>query len=583
MATGTSSVTEVKAERSELWQALRSCRTSFVMVGFFSLFINTLMLTSPLYMLQVYDRVLSSHSLGTLVAISVLAATMLVTFGALDVIRARILERLGAQFDAQLNARVFDAMFGRRLLAPGALATEPLRDLNAIRQFLAGSGPATFFDAPWVPLFLAIIFFFHPLLGFIATAGAVILFAIALVTEITTKKQIVEAGKETAAAHLFAGSSLRNAEAVAAMGMLGDLRHRWLDRHHKGLAVQGVASDTSATMRSISKVVRMLLQIALLGVGAALAIEKSISPGSIVAVSIIVGRALAPVESAIAQWQGFTSARAAYHRLEELLCVVPRQATRMSLPAPQGKLSIENLMVIPPGSKLPILKGISFQLEPGKALGVIGASASGKSTLARLLIGVWPPTSGSVRLDGAEIYQLPDDEIGPWIGYLPQDVELFDGTVAENIARFTPSPDPDQIVLAAKRAGVHEMILRLTEGYDTRIGERGSFLSAGQRQRLALARAIYGNPTLIVLDEPNSNLDADGEQALTRTILGLKKIGRTVVVMAHRPSAIAAVDMLLVLRDGKIQNFGSKEDVLASLTSASSQDGGKIARMPGQV
>ena len=554
------------------------------MTGFFSLFINTLVLTGPLYMLQVYDRVLSSHSIGTLVAITVLATVMLVTYGALDVIRARILERIGAKFDAQLNARVFDAMFGRRLLAPRALATEPLRDLNAIRQFLAGAGPATFFDAPWVPLFLAVIFFFHPLLGFIATVGAIILFALALLTEITTKKRLAEASQETSAAHLFAGSSLRNAEVIAAMGMLANLRRRWLTRHQKGLAVQSFATDTAGTLRVCSKVVRMLLQIALLGAGAALAIEKVISPGSIVAVSIIVGRALAPVEQSIGYWQGFVSARSAYRRLEELLRAVPQQLERMSLPAPTGKLLVENLVAIPPGAKLPVLKGVSFQLEAGKALGVIGPSASGKSTLARLLIGVWPPSSGSVRLDGADVYTLPNEEVGPWIGYLPQDVELFDGTVAENIARFAPDPNPDQVVLAAKRASVHEMILRLPDGYDSRIGESGSFLSAGQRQRLALARALYGNPALLVLDEPNSNLDAEGDQALTRAILGLKKLGRTVIVMAHRPSAIAAVDMLLVMRDGKIQNFGAKEDVLASMTSASSQDGGgKIARIPGQV
>lgn len=555
------------------------------MTGFFSLFINVLLLTGSLYMLQIYDRVLSSHSIGTLIALTVLAAAMLLTYGALDVIRARILDRLSARFDAQINVRIFDAMFGRRLLAPHALATEPLRDLNTIRQFLAGAGPATLFDAPWVPLFLAIVFFFHPLLGFIATAGAVILFAIAILTEVTTKKRLQEASQDTTAAHLFAGSSLRNAEAIAAMGMLTNLRRRWLDRHQKGLAVQSMAADVGSTLRVCSKVVRLLLQIILLGAGAALAIEKSISPGSIVAVSIIVGRALAPVEQAIGQWQGFTAARTAYRRLEDLLSAVPQPAERMSLPAPAGKLSVENLVATPPGGKLPVLKGITFQLEPGKALGVIGVSASGKSTLARLLIGVWPPAGGSVRLDGADVYTLPDDQIGPWIGYLPQDVELFDGTVAENIARFTPAADPEQVVLAAKRAGVHEMILRLTDGYDTRIGEGGSFLSAGQRQRLALARAMYGNPTLIVLDEPNSNLDADGDQALTRAILGLKRLGRTVVVMAHRPSAIAAVDMLLVLRDGKIQNFGAKEEVLASMASASSQDGsgGKIARIPGQV
>jgi ATP-binding cassette subfamily C protein EexD len=554
------------------------------MTGFFSLFINMLMLTTPLYMLQVYDRVLASRSIGTLVAISILAGCMLLTFGILDVIRARILERVGARFDAQINQRIFDAMFARRLLAPHVQATEPLRDLHRIRQFLSGPGPCTLFDAPWVPFFLAIVFLFHPVLGFVATIGAVILFLLAWSIEIATGKRLAEAARETTSANLTAAASLRNAEVISALGMLPDLRLRWLAKHRSGLSIEALATDRAGTLRVSSRVVRMLLQIALLGVGAALAVNQSISPGAIVAVSIIAGRALAPVEQAIGHWQSFVATRSAYSRLSELLRAVPERAERMSLPTPTGHISVEGLVATPPGAKKPVLRGMSFQLEAGTALGVIGPSASGKSTLARLLIGVWAPMSGSVRLDGAEVHKLAHEEIGPSIGYLPQDVELFDGTVAENIARFAAAADPEQIVLAAKRATVHDMILRLPEGYDTRIGENGSFLSAGQRQRLALARALYGTPALVVLDEPNSNLDAEGDQALTKAILGLKKLHRTVIVMAHRPSAITAVDKLLVLKDGVIQSFGLKEEVLATMTAASSQDGtGKVARMPGQV
>lgn len=551
--------------RSEVRDALSASRGAFVMTGVFSFFINLLMLTGPLYMLQVYDRVLASRSESTLVALTVLAGVLMLVMGLLELIRSRVLVRIGINLGARLGSHVFLAAFQRSLRGLRGQRSQPLRDTDNVRQFLAGPGPFALFDAPWVPLYLAVVFLFHPVLGFIALAGAAVLFVIALLNELLTRGPLNKANTEISTAYGFAESSLRNADVLESMGMLEGVQRRWAETHRKGLALQCTASDRAGTLTASSKAIRMFLQVAILGAGAALAIEQVISPGVMIAASIITGRALAPVEQAIGHWRHFIAARAAYGRLDALLREHPLPADMLKLPRPEGHLSVEQVVAVPPGAGKPVLRGISFKLSPGEALGVIGPSASGKSTLAKLLVGVWPPYSGTVRLDGAELHGWRREDLGPHIGYLPQDIELISGTVAENISRFVDQPDPEMVVQAARRAGVHEMVLRLADGYDTQIGENGNILSGGQRQRIGLARAVYGTPALVVLDEPNSNLDAAGDQALAEAILDLKANQVTVVVMAHRPSAIAAVDKLLMLREGIAEAFGPKEEVLAKV------------------
>jgi PrtD family type I secretion system ABC transporter len=548
---------------SEIRGALHALRGSFAMAGVFSLFSNLLMLTVPLYLLQIYDRVLASRSQSTLVALTVIAASLLAVMGALELIRARMLVRLGANLDARLGDRVFSAVFAQTLAGTGAARAQPLRDLDSVRQFLTGSGLFAFLDAPWLPIYLVVVFLFHPLLGGVAAAGALLLLALALINELTTREPLQRANLEAVGATGFAETSFRNAEVLEALGMLGAIRQRWLRGHRRGIAFQALASDRAATLSAASKTTRLLLQIAILGVGAALAIDQVITAGTIIAASILSARALAPVELAIANWRGFVATRSAYRRLSDLLASNPAPEPRMALPPPKGRLAVEQIVAVPPGAPKPVLQGVSLALEPGEVLGVIGPTAAGKSTLARHLVGVWHPTAGTVRLDGASLRDWPREELGPRIGYLPQDVELFEGTVKENIARFEAEPDPERVVRAAVRAGVHDMILALPMGYDTAIGVGGSTLSAGQRQRVGLARALYGEPALVVLDEPNSNLDVDGDRALTAAILDLKRRGATVVVVAHRPSAIAAVDKLLVLREGRVAAFGPTQEVLS--------------------
>ncbi len=558
-----------KPAKSEVSEAIAASRGALLMTGVFSFFINLLMLVAPLYMLQIYDRVLTSRSESTLIVLTVLAGGMLLVMGLLDLIRSRVLVRIGARLDLLLNPRVFSAVFMQSLRGYRGERSKPLRDLDGLRQFVTGPGPFAFFDAPWMPVYLGVIFLFHPLLGFVALAGAAVLFVMALLNEILTRKPLQHANAEAMAAYGFAEASLRNAEVLEAMGMMENIRKRWLAKHREGTGYQSIASDRAGALTAASKSMRMFLQVAILGVGAFLALQQIITPGVMIAASIIMGRALAPVEQAIGQWRSFLAARSSYRRLQVLLRETPEGETPHGLPRPEGRIAVENVVAVPPGASKPVLKGLSFRLEAGEALGVIGPSASGKSTLARLLVGVWSPYNGAVRLDGAEIQAWDRAELGPCIGYLPQDIELFAGTVADNIARLTDEPDPEKVVLAAQQAGVHEMILQLDQGYDTEIGDNGSILSGGQRQRIALARALYGDPVLVVLDEPNANLDAAGDQALSEAILGLKRRKAIVIVMAHRPSAIAAVDKLLFLRDGKAQAFGPKEEVLAKIAEAS--------------
>ena len=551
-----------KKPKTELQQALSECRDGFVIAAVFSFFINLLMLVSPLYMLQVYDRVLTARSEYTLLMLTLLALFMLAVLGGLEFLRSQVLVRIGNRIDTRLSERLFTAVFRRSLAVPSGSRTQPLSDLLNLRQFLTGQGLFAFFDAPWAPLFILVIFLMHPLLGVVSLLGAIALFGLAMTMESVTRQPLQQANAEAMRATGFAETNLRNAEVLEAMGMLPGMRRRWYAGQQRMLALQSVASDRAGMISAITKFTRLLLQTLILGAGALLAIENEITPGMMIASSIIMGRALAPVEQAIGTWKGFVAARGAYTRLTELLQKIPAAKDRMQLPAPTGALSLEGVVAVPPGGQTPTLRGVTLSINAGKAVGVIGPSAAGKSTLARLIVGVWPAYAGKVRMDGADVQSWDRELLGPHIGYLPQDVELFNGTVAENIARFG-DVDADAVVEAARKAGVHEMILRLPQGYDSQIGEGGSVLSAGQRQRVGLARALYGDPKLVVLDEPNSNLDDEGEAALSAAVADLKRRGRSAIVIAHRPSILGSVDRILVLRDGQVQLFGPRQEVLS--------------------
>lgn len=567
--------------RTELSAVLFSMRRYFMIAGAFSLVINLLALTPSIYMLQVYDRVLASRNEMTLLMLTLIVLGLFALSGLLEFVRSRLLVRISSRIDESLNTRVFTASFENNLRAAGGNPGMALGDMATIRQFLTGNGLFAFFDAPWMPIYLIILFLFAPLIGWLALGGTVILVILAIAQEILTRKPLAEAQQSLSRSAGFANNNLRNAEVIEAMGMLGGLMRRWYEHHEHALALQAVASDKAAVIGNISKFVRIALQSLVLGAGALLVIEGSLTAGAMIAGSILMGKALGPVDLAIATWKQFIAARTSYSRLDELLQRYPERKPGMPLPRPKGQLAVEQVMAQAPnkseagsagkvaGQQM-ILRGVTFGLNPGEVLGIIGPSASGKSTLARLLVGVWPATSGKVRLDGADIYTWSKAELGPFIGYLPQDIELFSGSVAENIARFN-EVDSDAVVQAAQLAGVHEMILRLPNGYDTQIGDGGANLSGGQRQRLALARALYCMPSLIVLDEPNSNLDEVGERALVMAIQAAKQRGSTVVLITHRPSVLSAVDKLLVLAEGEIKLFGPRDKVWADLNEANRQ------------
>lgn len=552
--------------RSELANVLYSMRRIFMAAGLFSFFINALMLVPAIYMMQIYDRVLASRNPMTLLMLTLIVVFLFLLMGALEWVRSELLVRAGAKLDASLRDRVFTACFESTLRKGSGSTAQALVDLGNLRQFLTGSNLFAFFDAPWVPIFLLAIFLLHPFLAAFALLGALVLFSLAWLTEQATHRPLAEAQRAANQANYFAQSSLRNAEVIEAMGMLGGLRSRWQTRHCEGLAQQQLASDRAGRISAVTRFVRICIQSLILGLGAWLVIEQQLSPGAMIAASILMGRALSPVEQAIASWKGMISARSAYERLNSLLEAFPARPPTMSLPPPKGAISVEGVTVGAPNSQTAILRGVSLAIQPGEAVAVIGPSASGKSTLARLLVGVWYAAAGKVRLDGADIATWDKSALGQYIGYVPQDVELFDGTIAENIARFG-EVDSGRVVAAAQRAGVHDMILRLPKGYDTPIGEAGSFLSGGQRQRIALARAMYGEPVLVVLDEPNSNLDDQGETALVQALQSLKADGCATVVVTHRTSVVAAVDKIVLMRDGAVQLFGPKAEVLAALNN----------------
>lgn len=550
--------------RTELAEVLFSFRKAFYTAGVFSLFINMLGLVPSIYMLQVYDRVLQSRNVTTLIMLTVIMVGFYVILGMLEVARSKLLIRVGAQLDMKLNDRVFVASFERNLKRAGGNAGQALGDLTNVRQFLTGNGLFAFFDAPWAPIYLVVIFLFSPWLGLFAIVAALILFSLAWITELSTRKPLAEATQVAMGANNYATNNLRNAEVIEAMGMLDNLRRRWLQKQMRFLVLQNEASDKAAVISAVTKSVRIAVQSLVLGGGALLVIEGTLTPGGMIAASILLGKALGPVEMAIGVWKQLLGARTAFHRLEGLLQEHPARAIGMALPPPVGSLLVEGVMAAAPGSQAMILKQVGFNVAAGEIVGIIGPSASGKSTLARLLVGVWPALSGKVRLDGADVYMWDKNLLGPSVGYLPQDIELFEGTIAENIARFG-EVDADQVVEAARMAGVHDMILRFPKGYDTRIGDGGNGLSGGQRQRIGFARAIYGNPKFVVLDEPNSNLDEVGEAALIRAVKELKQRGTTVILITHRTSIISAVDKLLLMVDGAVQLFGPRDQVLLTI------------------
>ena len=559
-----------RPKANEMLAALTAYKRAFFNIGLFSAVINLLMLAPALYMLQVYDRVLASGNQMTLLMLTLMILGLFGLMGALEWVRSQVVIRLGTQMDMRLNQRVYDAAFEAQLRTGNPAAGQALNDLTSLRQFATGNALFAFFDAPWFPVYLFVIFMFNTWLGVFATAGAAVLIALACVNEVMTRKSLSQASVFSQQSSQLATSHLHNAETIQAMGMLGVLRKRWFNVHSRFLTEQNKASDTGAVIGSVSKTLRLCLQSLVLGLGALLVIQGDMSAGMMIAGSILMGRVLSPIDQLIAVWKQWSSAKLAYQRLDGLLREHPAVEENMALPAPKGHLSFEDVSAAPPGIRLPTLHHVSFSLVAGEVLGVLGASGSGKSTLARVLVGVWPTLAGTVRLDGADIHQWDRDQLGPYIGYLPQDIELFSGSIADNIARFRDA-DPQQVVAAARQAGVHEMILRLPNGYDTLLGDDGSGLSGGQKQRVALARALYGSPSLVVLDEPNSNLDAVGDAALTSAIAQLKAQGCTVVLVTHRSASLAQADKLLVLNEGRTQVFGPSAEVLKALTGAQQQ------------
>jgi len=551
----------------ELRNAMAQCRWHFITVAIFSVFVNLLMLTGPLFMLQVYDRVITSRSEETLVALLILVTALFLMMGLLEFARGRVLARAGGRFQSLLQDRIFDVILRRSVLpTERAKPNTAARDLDAVRGVLSGPAPFALFDIPWTPIFLAVIFLFHPYLGLLAVAGGAVLVIMALLNQWRSRESNLQAQGATYEADNVGEAFRQNAEVVRGLGMRDAALHRWGRLRQMAVDRGLVASDTTASYTSGGKALRFYLQSLMLAAGAWLVLQQEISAGMMIAASILLGRALAPIEQAIGQWPQVQRAFHGWHSLGEILEKIPPEREKTALPAPKGYLEVNKVSVFAPGDDVPVLRGIGFQVEPGQALGVIGPSGAGKTTLAKVLVGIWPPAAGKVRLDGAALDQWPLDTLGKHIGYLAQDVGLFSGTVAENIARMSPEPDDSKVVEAAMRAGAHELLLSLPQGYNTEIGAEGGRLSGGQRQRVALARALYDDPPVLVLDEPNANLDAQGEQALVDAIREAKSRGKTVVVMAHRPSAIAACDLLLMLDKGLQVDFGPRDEVLKKRT-----------------
>jgi ATP-binding cassette subfamily C exporter for protease/lipase len=544
--------------------ALLRYRRLFGVLALFSGVINLLMLVPSIYMMQVFDRVLTSRNETTLLMLSLILLGFFALSCALEWVRGQVMIKMSAGLDTQLGERVFDAAFERSLKEHSANPAQVLSDLNSIRQFVTGPALIAIFDAPWLPIYIIATFLFHPWLGVFTVVGSLILAGLAVWNELTTRKSMSEANRLSVSSSSYVNSTLQNAEVIQAMGMLTPLRRRWYNVQQRVITEQGEASDRSSRIAALSRFVRMTWQSLALGLGAILVIENQISAGVMIAVSVLLGRAMAPAEALIGSWKQMGNAKSSYERLNRLLTEFPKTALRMPLPPPTGALSIDRLVIIPPGMHKPVVNGVTINLAKGEVLAIIGPSASGKSSLARAMVGIWTAKHGSVRLDSAEISQWSREALGPYLGYLPQDIELFDGTIAENIARFG-EVDANKVIDAAQLAGINEMILHFPKGYDTLLGTGGLGLSGGQKQRIGLARALYGHPALVVLDEPNSNLDDAGEAALVQAVRKLKAEGCTVVLVTHRPSILGAVDKLLFLKDGVQHLFGPRDQVLKTL------------------
>ncbi len=555
----------VQRPLTPLNHAVSAARSALIPAGIFSLFINMLALVSPLYMLQVYDRVLSSRNLMTLLFLTIIAVFLYLVYGSLEGLRSRVLVRGGARFENVLRTPLFEttfaAMLGRK---SGTVEAQPFRDADMVREFVTGSAMLAFFDLPWVPLFIAASFLLHPIFGWLAIGSGILTLIFTIINEYSTKKLLHRATQASISAHADVSATLRNSEVMRAMGMTPGLKDRWAERRDEQIVWQAVASDRASALMAGLKSFRQIVQVLILGVGGYLVLEGELSAGGIVAASIIVGRALAPIELAVSQWKVFQGARGAWGRLQDLFRQIPQNQLRMPLPAPKGDIRVEQIVAAAPGERTPILRGVSFQIEKGDALAVIGPSAAGKSSLIRVLLGVWPAHAGTVRFDGFEVNHWNPNDLGPHIGYLPQDVELFAGTVAQNIARFREAEHGD-VISAAELAGVHEMVQHMPNGYDTQIGEGGHALSGGQRQRVGLARALFGKPAIVVLDEPNANLDSTGESALVAAIRYLKQAGSTVIFVTHKTNMLTLADKVLLMEQGAVRLYGERDEVLAKI------------------
>ena len=554
-------------QRSELTQALWTFRREFLVVGVFSMVANVLMLSPTLYMLQVYDRVMVSRSELTLLAMSLITLFLFCVMAFAEWMRSRVLVRSGVRLDAMLGTRVFNASFEANLAPSGVSPARSFGDLIQIRQFLTGNGILAFFDTPWTPVYMAVLFILHPMLGWLALFFAAVQGALAWFGHRSTVAPAEEASRASGEASMYLQGKLRNAEVLEPMGMVHNLRPRWAQRHDQAQQLQGRAQALTHRITAWSKFIRYAQQSLALGAGALLVIDGQLSPGGMIAANVLMTRALAPIDMLVGTWRGFIGARGAFGRLEALLAAHPERDPALSRVAPQGAITLREVVAVAPGRAEPILKGVNVAVAPGTVTVVLGPSGSGKSTLARCMVGIWPGVSGEVLLDGLPISGWDRNELGPYLGYLPQDIELFEGSIAENIARFG-EVSSEKVIAAARSAGLHEMILRFPKGYDTPIGEAGNLLSGGQRQRIGLARAVYGDPVLVVLDEPNANLDDVGEAALVRTVQELKAKGRTVFLITHRPGIVAVADRLLILRNGMVQTEGPRDEVLASMRAA---------------
>jgi len=567
--------------RLSLRDVLKSSKSLLAGVALFSVLINVLMLTGSMFMLEVYDRALPSRSIPTLLGLLAIALLMYLSLGVLESFRARILSRIGAGFDFNMAGRAYDLLLDLPLrLGLRGETAQPVRDLDAIRSFLTGLGPTAVFDLPWVPFYIGLCFLFHVWIGVTATAGVIILAILTLATELLTKRPAAQAAAVHGQRLSSADRDRRNAEVIAAMGLKQHLKAKWLSASRTHLDANLAMTDLTGTIGTISKVFRMVLQSTVLAVGALLVMRQEATAGIIIASSIISGRALAPIDLAIGNWKPFMAARSAWTRLSKLCDQLPLATPPMALPAPFKTLAVEGVTIVPPGETKIVAAELMFSLPAGSGLGVIGPSASGKSSLARTLAAVWPAARGRIRLDGAELGQWDRTALGRHIGYLPQDVELMAGTIAENIARFDPEAPPETIIAAATTAGIHEMILEMKDGYSTRIGDRGAGLSAGQQQRIALARTLYGNPFLVVLDEPNSNLDSEGDIALAKAIKTFREQGSIVVIIAHRHNALASVDHILAMNNGRQMAFGPRDEVLKKLIGKNPAGPGPLTIVP---